>query len=554
MNVLRVAAFCLLIVAVCYANSIPNDFMVDDYLLVALNPAIRAIDPVQYLQSPYWGEKSEALGIYRPLVIFTFSLEYSIWQRWAPGFHIVNMLLHALNGVLVFFLARGLVTSVPAAWAAAAVFLAHPVHTESVAAIVGRSELLAGTFFFLAWLLFRNKRPMLCALAFLLSLLSKENAIAFPLVIFLDTWILEGSFRRVLEQWKRFVAPALSAVVYLALRLAVLGSLGMPKSAQYINGDWTLLQRELTSGRAFLKYFQLLLAPIDLAGSYDFNSIPIASARDWDAWLGLLLIAATIVFAFRIARTRPEIGFGVLIFYAAMLPMSNWIVPTGVLVAERYLYVPSFGIALIAGTLWTRVPRPEMRRVVAVGVLAIAALLCISHNYIWKDELTFYRNVVRVFPNNIRGRQGYGAALVRAYRFEEARTQLEAGLRIGRNTSLLVAMAGTVMEIEQSCRSAHGWLDEALMRQPREYFARWLKAQCYLSEGQLKEAEEAYRQAIDNAQFPDPKLLFEWALLLERTGRASEALAAYRRAALVDPGDSKIQQKLASLASPVSRD
>jgi tetratricopeptide (TPR) repeat protein len=549
----RLAGFCLILVAVCYANSIFNDFIADDLYVVALNPAIRTIAPLDYLFAPFWGENSE-LGIYRPLVIFSYSLEYSIWQRWAPGFHVTNMLLHAINGILVFMLARTFVASRAAAWAATAIYLAHPVHTESVAAIAGRSELLAGTFFFLAWLFFRKERPVLCAVAFLLSLLSKENAIAFPLVLVLDTWLSQGSFRSVLARWQRFVLPAVSVGVYLGLRFFVLGSVGMPQSAQYLSGKWTFVERELTSGRSFVAYFELLLAPIDLAGNYDFNSIPLASARDWDAWAGLLLVAATMVLAFRFRRQEPAIAFGVLFFYTAMLPMSNWIIPAGVLVAERYLYVPLFGFAIIAGTLWSKIPRVEVRKILAVGMLAVMAVLCISHNYVWKDDFTYYGNMVRVFPDNTRGRQGYGVALLRANRVAEARAQFEAGMQIARTTPLLVSLAGTLIQIEQSCRNAYPLLDEALGVQPKDYFARWLVAECYESEGKVEMAERIYRKAVEDAAFPDPRLLLDWAHSLESLDRTAEALDVYRRAALVDPNDFAIQQKVTALSSIPARD
>jgi protein O-mannosyl-transferase len=323
-----------------------------------------------------------------------------------------------------------------------------------------------------------------------------------------------------------------------------LGSIGMPRAAQYSNGTWTLLERDLTSGRAFLTYFQLLLAPIDIAGSYDFNSIPLANVWAWDAWLALLLIAATMVFAFRNAKSRPAISFGILFFYAAMLPMSNWIVPGGVLVAERYLYVPSFGLAMIAGTLWTAIPAPGLRRIAAAGLMATAVLLCISHNYVWKNELTYFGNMVRVLPNNSRGRQGYGIALLRVDRADEARAQFEAGLRILRTTPLLLGMAGQVIRAEGSCRNAHPLIDEALNLQPKDYFARWLLAECYEREGQLVRAEQTYRKAIEDAPFPDPQLLLDWGVTLERIGHRSDALEAYRRAALIDPDNVTIQRKL----------
>ena len=543
--------FSLVLVAVCFANALSNDFILDDYQIVAVNPAIRTIAPAHLLLTPYWGEKSDA-GIYRPLTLFSFALEYPLWHRWAAGYRLVNLLLHAISGVLVFVLARGLLQSTPAAWAASALYLVHPVHTEAVVGLIGRAELLAAMFFLLAWILFRQKRILLCSIAFFFSLLSKENAIAFPLVIVLDSWISEGSLRRLLAQWKRFVPICLSMVVYLILRQWALGATLVPQAAQYFNGRWTFLERELTSGRAFLKYFQLLLAPVTVTGDYDFNSIPLAHARDWDAWAGLLLIVLTIVFALRRRKKQPAIAFAILFFYIAILPVSNWIVPTSLVMAERYLYLPSLGICLIGATIWANVSKLQVKRILAVGVMALAALLCIAHNYIWKDNLTFYGNIVRVFPDNVRGRQGYGVALLEAGRPVEARAQFEAGLRVLRNPQLLVSLAAARITLDNNCAQAHPLLDEALRIQPADPFGRWLSADCFQRAGDLTKAEATFRRAIADTRFPDPRLLFDWGLSLERLGRSSEALDAYRRAAGLDPDNLLLQQSVRRLSSLVS--
>ena len=156
---------CLVLVSACYFNSIGNAFILDDVLIVAANEKIRHIDPLGFLFQSYWGDINHA-GIYRPLTIFTFSLEYALWEAWAPGFRIVNLLLHALNGWLVFLLARQLLASGGAALASAAVYVIHPVQTEAVVSIVGRSELLAAGFFFAAWLTFRHGRTGFSAAAY----------------------------------------------------------------------------------------------------------------------------------------------------------------------------------------------------------------------------------------------------------------------------------------------------------------------------------------------------------------------------------------------------
>jgi tetratricopeptide (TPR) repeat protein len=530
-RLLYVFCFSLVAVAVCYANSLPNDFILDDYLIVNLNSAIRTITPVHDLMTPFWGEKTQ-MGIYRPLVILSFSLEYPFWHRWPGGYRMVNLLIHSVNGLLVYMLAQSLVASPAAAWAAAAVYVLHPAHTEAVAGIAGRSELLAGMFFFLAWLLFRSNRTILAAVVFFFSLLSKENAIMFPAVMVIETWIKSGSFRKTVIQWRRFAALAISTMAYLGLRLWVLGTLGMPKAAQYLSGRWTLSERELTSGRAYLSYFRLLFAPVTVTGDYDFNSIPLANARDWDAWLGLVLISASIVFAIKVLKKQPAAGFGILFFYTTLFPVSNWIVPTGLIMAERYLYVPLFGFALVMGTVWSKIHSREVRTILAAGAAAIAVLLCISHNYIWRGDFGFYQNMVKVFPDNVRARQGYGIALLEVGQAEEARRQFVAGLQVARNPALLTGLAEAAIRIDGNCGSARPLLNEAL-QMANDYFARWTLARCLEREGDLTAAEAEYRRAVSEAQFPDPELIAGWGRILDRTGRREEALEAYRRASLI---------------------
>src|SRR3989442_5517995 len=181
----RALTLCLVLVAVCYANSRPNAFMLDDVLIVAANEHIRHVEPLHFLFQSYWGDLNHA-GIYRPLTIFSFSLEYSIWHVWAPGFRATNLLLHALNGWLVYLLVRGLLGSHLAALASAVVYVIHPMQTESVVSVVGRSDLLAAALFFTAWLAFRTARTGWSAAAFFLAVLAKESAITFPAIAIVE--------------------------------------------------------------------------------------------------------------------------------------------------------------------------------------------------------------------------------------------------------------------------------------------------------------------------------------------------------------------------------
>ena len=176
--------------------------------------------------------------------------------------------------------ANSLLGSIPAAWAAATLYLIHPVHTEVVVGIVGRSELLAAAFIFAAWLFFRHGYTAWSALAFFLGLLSKEHAITFPAVMALDVLLLGDGFTELLRQWRRFLVLVATALAYLGLRLWVLGGLAVPKVTQYVHGSLSNLERIMTTGRVFLQYFKLVLAPVNVVGVYEFYSIPTASLGD----------------------------------------------------------------------------------------------------------------------------------------------------------------------------------------------------------------------------------------------------------------------------------
>ncbi|PYR84618.1 MAG: hypothetical protein DMG19_16460 [Acidobacteria bacterium] len=542
----RALLLCLALVAVCYANSIANAFILDDILIVAANERIRHVQPFHFLFQPYWGDLNH-LGIYRPLTIFSFSVEYSIWQLWTAGFRITNLLLHALNGWLVYLVAQGLLGSPLAALATAAVYVIHPVQTEAVVSIVGRSELLAAALFFTAWLAFRKGRTAWSAAAYFFAALAKESAITFPAVVMLEV-ALTGSFQKLKESWRRFILLAATGIGYLALRFYVLGGLGIPQKGQYLNGTLTLFQRWITSGRVFIQYFRLLLAPVTVTGDYDFNSIPIARPGDWDAWLGLALVAGSIVTAALFRKTRPAVTLGILFFFVALLPVSNWIMPIALLMAERFLYMPVFGFALLAGAAWAAIPDQRLRRLIASGTVAVAVLLCISHNYLWQDTLTFHENAVRIVPNNARARLGYGFVLLRMNKADEAKAQFEAGLRIMPQSAPLVAgLARTMMRIDNSCDRVRPLLARAFAIEPGQWQSLWALGDCFRMESKTVQAEQSYRLAIQNSDFPDAELLSSWAQLLETMDNTPAAVAAYERAALIAPADERFKNKLRQL-------
>ena len=533
-----------LLVALCYVNSLPNDFVFDDGPIVSSNPVIRTISPIQFLKSPYW-TKQQYAGIYRPFVVFSLSVDYAIWKRWAPGFRLTNLAVHAINGVLVFSLYQSIAGAGIVPLIAMIIYLVHPVHTEAVTTIVGRSELFAACFLLAAWLLFRQGRTGWAALAFFLALLSKENAIVLPAILLLTS--PRG------RRWIRLLPMIFVALAYLAMRYSVLGGLGIPVSAQYMGGRLTYFERLLTSGRVFIQYLTLIFYPLHLAGDYDYNAIPIANFVDWDAWLGLVLIAATVATAYFCRHRNWAVSLGLSFALIVFIPASNWIMPISILMAERFLYLPMIGLALVGATALSQLEDRRLRRLVGIGALSTAIVLCNSHDYIRRDDFTFFKNMVRVVPNSAKARLGWGFALTKAGRNDEAERELEAGLRIIPDYPELLAVLALARTTSTSCARAWPLLNRAIQIDPKHADTQRRMADCYLKEGRVSEAESMYRQAAQSIPNPDAMLYFMWGVSLENSGQSTDAIAAYERAALIEPENRFFQQKIEALRKTISR-
>src|SRR5437868_432836 len=163
----RVVLFAVLIAALAvlpYVNALRNEFVLDDIAIVVENPLIRDVSNIgQIFTTNYWrtgGVDGSIIdsGLYRPLTVFSYAVDYSLWKLNPAGYHLVNVALHAITSVLVFFLALDVLASPMAATVAAAIFAVHPIHTEAVTSIVGRAELLAALFFIAAFW-FARLRP-----------------------------------------------------------------------------------------------------------------------------------------------------------------------------------------------------------------------------------------------------------------------------------------------------------------------------------------------------------------------------------------------------------
>jgi tetratricopeptide (TPR) repeat protein len=407
-----------LLAAALYLPGIRNGFAYDAVMLVEEDSRVHSLErPARLLASSYWPGGEETLALYRPLVTLSFATDWALFGGAPAGFHLSTALAHAAASVLLFLLLAGLV-STPAAFAGAALFAVHPVQTEAVASIVGRADIYAAGLCFAALLAWSRLPARSTALRvavpalFLLALGSKESAIVLPaLLVLLDAAAGRISRAR-LREWLRerawpLAGMTLVAISYLAARAAVLGGL----APQSLNPIMAAIPSGATRLRSALQVWpeilRLFVFPWTLLADYGPRILMPAGSWTPRALTGFALLAGAILGGvLALVRGRGRTGFALLWTPIALLPVSNLILPIGVLLAERTLYIATFALALgVALGVDAVAGRPRGLRAALVAC-AIAGTLFATRTVLrlpsWRSTDEVFRTLLRDRPDSYR--------------------------------------------------------------------------------------------------------------------------------------------------------
>ena len=421
------AAFLAVLALALYANTLGHGYALDDRLVITHNEFVRAglsglprILSEDYLRG-YLAEKANPMagGRYRPLSLVTFAVETAVFGPDHPFVgHLMNVLLYAACCALFYRVATTLLgeraphggwLSLP--FLAALFFTVHPLHTEVVANIKSRDEILALSFA-LASVLFalravdrRQRAPAIgAAVCFFLALFSKESAITFLAVVPLSLWCFRAPARAGLVRVMPGIAAA--AVAYLTLRAIFVAGPAAP-GGDLLNDPFLGASRAdtwATICHVLGRYAQLVVWPHPLTNDYAPYQIAIHTWRDAGPWLGLGVQLGLAALALSGARTRSIPAYAAAFYLATLSIGANVVVPTGTFLAERFLFAPSAGAALgFAWALRAGVDRwiPDSPRRAVVAALAISAAvvlgaLTVLRNPAWKDSYTLFTTDIAV--------------------------------------------------------------------------------------------------------------------------------------------------------------
>ncbi|MFN0151465.1 MAG: tetratricopeptide repeat protein [bacterium] len=311
---------------------------------------------------------------YLPVRDASYAIDRTLFGGARPGgFHLTNLVIHIVSGLVFVRLAAALGVAAPASFLAGALFLLHPIQTESIAWIAGRKDLLAAAFALASWLAYARERRAASAALFLAAALSKATVVALPLA-FITADLANAASRRANSRISIRAAVARAAphlaisTLVAAIALATSRGAGMLRSG----GDRGAIESLLLACKLPFLYAANIAWPARLHLLY---SPALPSPGDPASWLAPLALLAVIALMVAIARTRPLAAAGAAAFLLLLLPTLG-LVPFQILMADRYAYLPLAGVALAAAALWPARWSAERARVpVAIAACALVAVL-----------------------------------------------------------------------------------------------------------------------------------------------------------------------------------
>jgi protein O-mannosyl-transferase len=427
----------------------------DDVSNFTANAAYRGLGPAHLR----WMATTFHMGHYIPVTWLTFGLDHALWGMDPAGYHLTNVLLHAVGAVLCFAVVRRLLLAarvggaavgesavVMGAAFASLVFAVHPLRVESVAWVTERRDVLSGVFYLGALLAYlrwcavagagASRAWYLLSLAvFLLGVLSKSIVVTLPAVLLLlDVYPLRrlggaaGWGRAASRVYLEKLPFLLLALAVSALAFVAVQRLGNMVSLARLDAP----SRVALACRAALWYLGKTVAPLSLSPLYEAPDV--VDPWSWTALSAAAAVLTITVAALAMRRRCPGLPVAWLTFLVTLLPVSGIFQNGPQLVADRYTYLACLGWAALAGAgvTWALVRGRRSRTlalVVAVGVVGLLVTLTERQLPVWRDSLALWSHAARVDPGSLLAANNLGAALLAHGRTEEAAAQFRRTVR-----------------------------------------------------------------------------------------------------------------------------
>lgn len=476
----QVIFFIILVGFVVYLNSLFNGFVWDDEEEIINNQIVHSLRNVSQIVSGgtfnTGGTGALSGWFFRPVRTLTIMVNYAIWGPNAFGWHLVQVIFHLVNTVLVFLILDKLLESKKyrnmIAGLLSLIFVVHPGINEAIVYIAAASETLysfCGLLTIYLFLKTGGNRPgwknlIASALLLMAGLLVKESAIVvFPLMI-LYLLLYRTKF------WSQWLVVLIGTpIFYLLIRLFLIKTPFRPLSLSIV-GESSLIERLLTVPYIIISYLRLSFYPRYLAISQQ-EMVRDPSFGEFFLPLVVVIVFFLVLILLGIRYRAKMFFLGLAWFTIGLIPILN-IFPLDMTIAERWLYFPLVGLVIVFADLLSVFLAANKRRVMmaiffAVILLSLLSIRTIIRNTDWHDGLTLYGNDLKINPNSFDIQNNYGVELFRKGRIKEAKPHFEKSIELN----------------------------------PKWHFAINNLGAVYQNEGDLLKAKELYQKVVDGTSY-----------------------------------------------------
>lgn len=498
---------------ICYGNAIPNGYAYDDAVVITENQFTQAGItgiPKIFSNNTFVGsyDNVPTLERYRPLSVATFAVEHQLFGQNPQMSHLNNVLLYVLTTLVLYRLlskvfgnygdGSGLLD-----WplVATLLFAVHPIHTEVVANIKGRDEILAlagslsGTLLVLKYL---DRHEVLHLISgfglFLMALFSKENAVTFLAVVPMTVFYYKKA--RGTDYLYSSLPLVAACIVFLGVRQWVLGEPRPPFPQDIITEPFfyaSLSQKLATIGYTFGLYVKLLFVPYPLTIDYYPYHVRLMSWTNAAVWLSVIAYVSLAVHAVWRLRERSVVAYGILFYMMTFSVVSNVPFSIGTFMSERFMFMPSLGFVIAFAALLSH-PAFPLNKHRDVMVLALALACCLvthSRNRVWRNDFTLFTADVKTSENSIKANLAASVTLLTA-----SNGVSDGALSREYRAEALKYARRAVAIFEANVSSVH--------RKGTSYdHAMTLLGDCYGAVGMLESALQCYRRILHSVSNRD---------------------------------------------------
>lgn len=443
------ALLLILLGFILYANSFVNEYALDDGIVIQKNeyvqqgirgiPKILSTDAYDSFYKQMNAKQQLSGGRYRPLSVITFAIEQQLFGTKHPSGpknsnrqavqappsvdvafvrHVLNVLFYILSVLLLLYFLRNFIfrNNPLIAFITCLIFLIHPIHTEVVANVKSRDEILSFLFIILTFIALlryhenKEKKQLFYGVVFyFLAFLSKEYAITLLILIPMLLYITKGY--TIKQSFISTIPFIIVAGVYLFIRFSIVGKGGTVLNPDVLNNPFkfaTTQESWATKIEILNHYLRLLFYPTPLSSDYSYNTIPYSNFDDGRVWLSITLHLSMITATFVLFFKRNILSFALAFYLLHLFLVSNFLMDLGATMGERLVYHSSFGFALIIAVLMVRllgkINHEGAKKIVGISFGILITFWCavkiIERNAQWKNDTSLFIADAQTVPNS----------------------------------------------------------------------------------------------------------------------------------------------------------